>query len=446
MNLARIADGERAKRADNNRSGDQKRRHSIFMATVLAFATMIFGSLLPSSQAMAADTDAPKAAPGIYHVQPSEDRIDIQVTLHKSETVRVGVPFSEALVGNAEVADVVPLTNRSIYIVGKKVGVTRLALLDEGKQMIGVVDIEKLDDCVGSEVEAAVKAMQPGDVIVLENTRFHKGETKNDPELSKQLAALGEVYVNDAFGSAHRAHASTAGVTDYLRPAVAGFLLGKELDYLGRALSDPETPFLAILGGAKISDKIGVIQNLLTKVDGLLIGGGMANTFLAAKGLNLGKSLVEQEALETAKKLLDEAEDKLHLPVDAVIADRFAAEAEARIVPVDEVPTDWMVLDIGPATIAHFSNRLAAAKTVVWNGLMGVFEFPRFAEGTFAIAQALAGLEDATTIIGGGDSAAAVEQSGLANKMSHISTGGGASLEFLEGQTLPGVAALDDKS
>jgi phosphoglycerate kinase len=306
--------------------------------------------------------------------------------------------------------------------------------------------VKKLDDCVGSEVEAAVKAMQPGDVIVLENTRFHKGETKNDPELSKQLAALGEVYVNDAFGSAHRAHASTAGVTDYLRPAVAGFLLGKELDYLGRALSDPETPFLAILGGAKISDKIGVIQNLLTKVDGLLIGGGMANTFLAAKGLNLGKSLVEQEALETAKKLLDEAEDKLHLPVDAVIADRFAAEAEARIVPVDEVPTDWMVLDIGPATIAHFSNRLAAAKTVVWNGPMGVFEFPRFAEGTFAIAQALAGLEDATTIIGGGDSAAAVEQSGLANKMSHISTGGGASLEFLEGQTLPGVAALDDKS
>jgi phosphoglycerate kinase len=306
--------------------------------------------------------------------------------------------------------------------------------------------VKKLDDCVGSEVEAAVKAMQPGDVIVLENTRFHKGETKNDPELSKQLAALGEVYVNDAFGSAHRAHASTAGITDYLRPAVAGFLLGKELDYLGRALSDPETPFLAILGGAKISDKIGVIQNLLTKVDGLLIGGGMANTFLAAKGLNLGKSLVEQEALETAKKLLDEAEDKLHLPVDAVIADRFAAEAEARIVPVDEVPTDWMVLDIGPATIAHFSNRLAAAKTVVWNGPMGVFEFPRFAEGTFAIAQALAGLEDATTIIGGGDSAAAVEQSGLANKMSHISTGGGASLEFLEGQTLPGVAALDDKS
>lgn len=306
--------------------------------------------------------------------------------------------------------------------------------------------VKKLDDCVGPDVEAAVKAMQPGEVILLENTRFHPGETKNDPDFAAQLAALGEIYVNDAFGSSHRAHASTAGVTDALRPAVAGFLLAKELDYLGNALAKPTPPFLAILGGAKISDKIGVIQNLLPRLDALLIGGGMANTFLAAQGLSMGKSLVEAEVIETAKELLDQAGDKLFLPVDAVIADSFAAEAEAQIVSVEEVPAGWMILDIGPATIAHFSNRLAAAKTVVWNGPMGVFEFPRFAEGTFAIARALAGLEEATTIIGGGDSAAAVEQSGLADKMSHISTGGGASLEFLEGKTLPGVAVLDDKT
>jgi phosphoglycerate kinase len=304
--------------------------------------------------------------------------------------------------------------------------------------------VKKLDACVGEEVEAAVDAMQLGDVILLENTRFYKGETKNDATLSAQLAKLADVYVNDAFGSAHRAHSSTVGVTDTLRPAVAGFLLAKELDYLGKALADPESPFLAILGGAKVSDKIAVIENLLPKVDALLIGGGMANTFLAAQGLNMGKSLVEHKAIETAKALLAKSGDKLFLPVDAVIADKFDAEATAQVVSVEEVPDDGMILDIGPATIAHFSNRLAAAKTVVWNGPMGVFEFPRFAEGTFAIAQALANLEDAITIIGGGDSAAAVEQSGLADKISHISTGGGASLEFLEGKVLPGVAALDD--
>ena len=305
--------------------------------------------------------------------------------------------------------------------------------------------VKKLDDCAGPAVESAVQGMQPGDVILLENTRFHAEEKENEPTFAAHLARLGDVYVNDAFGSAHRAHASTEGVTQTLRPAVAGFLLAKELDYLGNALANPAQPFLAMLGGAKISDKIGVIQNLLPQVEGLLIGGGMANTFLAAQGLSMGDSLVEAEALETAKALLDQAADKLHLPVDAVIAGKFAAEAEAKIVPVDDVPDGWMILDIGPATIAHFSNRLAAAKTVVWNGPMGVFEFPRFAEGTFAVAQALAGLEDAVTIVGGGDSAAAVEQSGLADKISHISTGGGASLEFLEGKTLPGVAALDDK-
>jgi len=305
--------------------------------------------------------------------------------------------------------------------------------------------VKKLDDCVGEAVETAVNAMQPGDVILLENTRFHPEEKKNDLQFAAQLAKLGDVYVNDAFGSAHRAHASTAGVTQFLRPAVAGFLLAKELDYLGKALSNPEPPFLAILGGAKVSDKIGVIENLLPKVDALLIGGGMANTFFAAQGLSMGASLVEKDAIETAKSLLETSGDKLFLPVDAVIADKFDANADARIVPVDEVPAGWMILDIGPATIAHFANRLAAAKTVVWNGPMGVFEFPRFAEGTFAVARALADLNDATTIIGGGDSAAAVQLSGLADKISHISTGGGASLEFLEGKTLPGVAALDEK-
>jgi phosphoglycerate kinase len=300
------------------------------------------------------------------------------------------------------------------------------------------------EDCVGPVAEEAAKALKPGEVLLLENTRFHPEEEKNNPEMAKQLAALADLYVNDAFGSAHRAHASTEGVAHHL-PAVSGFLMEKELAYLGGALANPERPFLAIMGGAKISDKIAVIQNLLTKVDSLLIGGGMANTFFKAQGLAVGDSLVEAEALDTAGELLKSAGDKLVLPVDCVIADRFDAEAQSKVVPVDQVPDGWRILDIGPATVAHFSNRLAAAKTVVWNGPMGVFEFPRFAEGTFAVARVLAGLKGATTIIGGGDSAAAVEQSGLAAKMSHISTGGGASLEFLEGKQLPGVVALLDK-
>jgi phosphoglycerate kinase len=300
------------------------------------------------------------------------------------------------------------------------------------------------EDCIGPVAEKAAQALKPGNVLLLENTRFHPEEEKNNPEMAKQLAALAELYVNDAFGSAHRAHASTEGVAHHL-PAVSGFLMEKELAYLGRALADPERPFLAIMGGAKISDKIAVIQNLLSKVDSLLIGGGMANTFFKAQGLKVGDSLVEAEALDTASGLLKSAGDKLVLPVDCVIADRFDAEAQSKVVPVDQVPDGWRILDIGPATVAHFSNRLAAAKTVVWNGPMGVFEFPRFAEGTFAVARVLAGLKGATTIIGGGDSAAAVEQSGLADKMSHISTGGGASLEFLEGKQLPGVVALLDK-
>ncbi len=305
-------------------------------------------------------------------------------------------------------------------------------------------EVKFLPDCVGPEVEAAVAAMKPGDVVLLENTRFHPEEKKNDPEFARKLAALGDVFVNDAFGSAHRAHASTEGVAHYL-PAVAGFLMEKELDVLGKLLEAPEHPFIAILGGAKISDKIGVIRNLLTRVDGLLIGGGMANTFLKAEGYEVGDSLVEDDSVPLAKDLLESAPNLIHLPVDAVIADRFAPDAESKVVGVDRVPQGWRILDIGPATVAHFANRLSGAKTVFWNGPMGVFEFPKFAEGTFAIARVLADLKDAVTIIGGGDSVAAVKESGLAEKMTHISTGGGASLELLEGKTLPGVAALEKK-
>jgi phosphoglycerate kinase len=304
--------------------------------------------------------------------------------------------------------------------------------------------VAQLDDCVGPAVEQAVAAAQPGAVIVLENTRFHPTEEKNDLELAQGMARLGDIYVNDAFGSAHRAHSSTEGVARYL-PAVAGFLMEKEINYLGKALAAPERPFVAIMGGAKISDKIAVIKNLLSKVDALLIGGGMANTFFKAQGHNVGDSLVEDEALETARALLQESGAKLVLPVDCVVADKFEADAQSKVVAVNEVPTGWRILDIGPATVAHFGNRLQGAKTVVWNGPMGVFEFPRFAEGTFAIAKVLAGLQGATTIVGGGDSASAAEKSGLADKFSHISTGGGASLEFLEGRVLPGVAALLDR-
>lgn len=304
--------------------------------------------------------------------------------------------------------------------------------------------VRKLDDCIGPEVEEAVQAAQPGDVILLENTRFHPEEKANDPDFAAQLAALADLYVNDAFGSAHRAHASTEGVAHHL-PAVAGFLMEKEIEFLGGALASPQHPFLAILGGAKISDKIGVIENLLGQVDAILIGGGMANTFLKADGYDVGESLVEDDSLDTASALLDRAGDKLVLPVDVVVADRFDADAFSQVVAAGMVPPKWRILDIGPRTLESFQERLAEARTVVWNGPMGVFEFDKFAQGTDAIARILAGLPEAITIIGGGDSAAAVQRTGLADKMSHISTGGGASLEFLEGKTLPGVAALLDK-
>ncbi len=299
-------------------------------------------------------------------------------------------------------------------------------------------------ETTGPMAESTAAALKPGEVLLLENTRFDPREKKNDPEMAQQLAKLGDVFVNDAFGSAHRAHASTTGVAQYL-PAVAGFLMEKELDYLGDALENPRSPFVAILGGAKISDKIGVIQALLEKVDTILIGGGMANTFLVSEGYPMGASLVEQESIATAAGLMEKGADIIQLPVDLRVADQFAADAENKVVNVEDVPDGWMALDIGPATIAHFSNWLAGAKTVIWNGPMGVFEFPVFAQGTVAVAEMLAGLEDATTIIGGGDSAAAVRQAGLDDKISHVSTGGGASLEFLEGKELPGVAALNDR-
>lgn len=302
--------------------------------------------------------------------------------------------------------------------------------------------VEMAPDCIGPKVEAMARALKPGDVLMLENTRFHKGEEKNDLELATQMASLGEVYVNDAFGSAHRAHSSTAGVAHFL-PAVSGLLMEQELEYLGRTTDNPAHPYVAILGGAKISDKIAVIENLLTRCDKLIIGGGMANTFLAAKGYNMQDSLVEASSVDTAKAIMAKAGDRLLLPVDAVVADKFDAEAASQLVHVDQVPPGWRVLDIGPKSIAQFGDVLRSAKLVVWNGPMGVFEFPKFAEGTFAIAKLLA-TTGATTVIGGGDSASAVKRAGVAKQMTHISTGGGASLEFLEGRVLPGVAALSD--
>ena len=299
------------------------------------------------------------------------------------------------------------------------------------------------EDCIGPVAEMAAKALKPGEILLLENTRFHPEEEENDLEMAKKLASLADLYVNDAFGSAHRAHASTEGVARFLT-AVAGFLMEKEIIYLGQAIADPKRPFIAILGGAKISDKIGVIRNLLTKADQVLIGGGMANTFFKAQGYPIGDSLVEDEALETARQLVIEGKNRLRLPFDVVIGNRFDAEAELKVMPMGPVPDGWRILDIGPETVAAYSKAVAGAGTVVWNGPMGVFEFPRFAKGTFDLAKAVAN-SGATTIIGGGDSVAAIQQSGLTDRITHISTGGGASLEMLEGLVLPGVAALQDK-
>lgn len=307
-------------------------------------------------------------------------------------------------------------------------------------------EVTKVDDCIGPAVERAVAEMKEGDVLLLENLRFYPEEEKNDPGFARALASLADVYVNDAFGTAHRAHASTAGVADYL-PAVAGYLMQKEIDIMGKALENPERPFVAIIGGAKVSDKIGVIENLLTKVDTLIIGGGMANTFLRARGYATGKSLVEEDKVSLAGELLNKARERgvdLLLPHDLMVADEFKADAAQRVVAADSIPEGWMALDIGPESAIKFTEVIRKARTVIWNGPMGVFEMEPFARGTFAVAQAMAD-SDAVTIVGGGDSVAAVEKADLAGKMSHISTGGGASLEFLEGRELPGVACLQDK-
>ncbi len=308
-----------------------------------------------------------------------------------------------------------------------------------GKEVVFAAD----DNVVGDNAKAAVVAMNDGDVVLLQNTRYRKEETKNVKEFSEELASLADVFVNDAFGTAHRAHCSNVGVSEILKPAVAGYLIQKEIEFLGNAVNDPVRPLVAVLGGSKVSSKISVIENLLDKVDKLIIGGGMAYTFKAALGQTTGTSLLEPDFIDYAKKMIEKAGDKLVLPVDTVVAKEFDNDAESKVVE-GSIEDGWMGLDIGPKSVAAFTEVLKSAKTVVWNGPMGVFEMPNFAKGTNAIAQVLANI-DATTIIGGGDSVAAVNQAGLGDKMSHISTGGGASMEFLEGKELPGIAALNDK-
>lgn len=304
------------------------------------------------------------------------------------------------------------------------------------------------NDVIGEDAQKKVAALKNGEAVLLENVRFHKEEEKNDPEFAKKLASFADIFVNDAFGTAHRAHASTEGISHFVKTSVAGFLIEKELKVMGGALADPKRPFVAILGGAKVSDKIGVINNLLEKVDKLLIGGAMAYTFIVAKGGKVGMSKLEADKVDLAKELLEKAKAKgveLYLPVDTVIAQEFKADAESKVCETMAIPDGWEGLDIGPKTAELFADVIKTAKTVIWNGPMGVFEFPKFAVGTKAVAQALADNPEAITIIGGGDSAAAIEQLGYADKVTHISTGGGASLEFLEGKVLPGIACLNDK-
>ncbi|MCH2048109.1 MAG: phosphoglycerate kinase [Trichodesmium sp. ALOHA_ZT_67] len=324
----------------------------------------------------------------------------------------------------------------------------RLTLVGERLSEVLGKEVKKCDDCIGDKVTSTVAEMKDGDVVLLENVRFYSGEEGNDPEFAKQLASVADLYVNDAFGTAHRAHASTEGVTKYLSPSVAGYLIEQELKFLQGAIDSPQKPLAAIIGGSKVSSKIGVIEALLDKCDKLLLGGGMIFTFYKARGLSVGKSLVEEDKIELAKSLEAKAKEKgvtMLLPTDVVVADKFDPEANTQTVSIEAIPDGWMGLDIGPESAKVFQDALADCKTVIWNGPMGVFEMEKFAKGTEAIAQTLADKQDAITIIGGGDSVAAVEQLGLGEKMSHISTGGGASLELLEGKKLPGIVALDDQ-
>ncbi|MGE8019791.1 phosphoglycerate kinase [Peribacillus frigoritolerans] len=330
---------------------------------------------------------------------------------------------------------------------GQVVEELRLAPVAERLSELSGKDVQRAEEAYGETVQSIIENMQNGEILLLENVRFYPGEEKNDQELAKSFAALADVYVNDAFGAAHRAHASTEGIAHHL-PAVAGLLMEKELSVLGKALSNPERPFTAIIGGAKVKDKIGVIENLLEKVDHLIIGGGLGYTFIKAQGHEIGNSLLEEDKIELAKSFIESAKEKgvkLHLPIDAVVTAEFSPDAETDNVDIDAIPSDKMALDIGPKTSELFADVIKSSKLVIWNGPMGVFEFDKFANGTRTVAQALAEANDTYSIVGGGDSAAAAEKFGLAEKMSHISTGGGASLEFMEGKELPGVVALNDK-
>jgi phosphoglycerate kinase len=346
------------------------------------------------------------------------------------------------------------LSNNAAIIIASHLGrpkgevVPAFSLAPVAKRLSELIGQEVVlaPDCVGPSAETLAKALQPGQILLLENLRYHKAEEKNDPEFSRQLASLADVAVNDAFGVSHRAHASVEGITKYL-PAVAGLLMEKEIQFVGQTVANPTHPFVAIIGGAKVSDKIGVIENLLKKVNTLIIGGGMANTFLAAQGYNIGKSLLEADKVELAKSLISAAKERgvnLLLPTDVVIAEKFAADAAHKAVAVDSIDSEWMALDIGPETAKAYAKAVETAQTIVWNGPMGVFEMDAFANGTETVAKAVAASK-AISIVGGGDSIAALEKVGLADKITHISTGGGASLEFLEGKVLPGIAALADK-
>ncbi len=379
-------------------------------------------------------------------------RVDFNVPLSKSPDVSGNYTVTDDTRIRAALPTIEFLITQEAKVIlashlGRPKGVEAKSSLAPAAKLLGELlkkNVPLAPDCVGAEVEKMAMALKSGDVLLLENVRFHAEEEKNDPAFAKQLAALAEVYVNDAFGSAHRAHASTEGIAKHL-PAVGGFLMEKELEYLAGAVTNPAHPFVAILGGAKISDKIGVIENLLTQADKILIGGGMANTFFKAQGIKVGDSLVEDASLETAKKLMEKEKGKIVLPVDVALGDKFDKDAQTKMVKVsDGVPDGWRILDIGSETVNQFAKEINGAKLIIWNGPMGVFEFPNFAKGTNAVAKLLAE-SGATTVIGGGESVAAVEGAGLAAKMSHISTGGGASLELLEGKILPGVAALMEK-
>ena len=375
-------------------------------------------------------------------------RVDFNVPMEDGKItdetrIRAAIPTIEQLVNNG--AKVVLASH-----LGRPKGEVKedLRLSAVGVRLAELMGkpVKKLDESIGKEVEAVVADMQEGDIVLLENVRFHKGEEKNDEELSIAFAKLADLYINDAFGAAHRAHASTEGIAKFV-PAVSGLLMEKELDVLGKALSNPERPFTAIIGGAKVKDKIGVIENLLDKVDHLIIGGGLSFTFIKAQGFDIGKSLLEEDKIELAKSFIEKAKEKgveLHMPIDAVVANEFSKDAETKVVDVDAIPSDWMGLDIGPKTAEKYAEVIKASKLIIWNGPMGVFEMEKFANGTKTVADAMAATEG-YTIIGGGDSAAAVEKFEVANKMDHISTGGGASLELMEGKQLPGIVALNDK-